>query len=121
MNRPIKFRAWDEDTKTMFEPPEITHWRLDEAFGMTTNRKTKGWIFLQFTGLLDKNGKEIYEGDVLQDVNVPTWKYQVLWGKYGWIMQMSTGRQTHMMRYHEDQKYEYEIIGNIYENPELLK
>lgn len=92
---------------------------------------------LQFTGLLDKNGKEIYDGDILHSYGelfsnfgqYPTGKYatsiyQVLWVKDGW------GHKTLVSKTqvigHESKGLAVmasltDIIGNIYENPELLK
>lgn len=65
-------------------------------------------IFLQYTGLKDKNGKEIYEGDVLRGGVYS--HYEVEWDadQCGWNI------GNHVQHF-------YEIIGNIYQNPELLK
>lgn len=63
-------------------------------------------VLMQFTGLLDKNGKEIYEGDILRGLGKVYFhqgKFCVEYGEeWGWISKNA------------------EIIGNIYENPELL-
>lgn len=127
--RQIKFRAWDEKL-TLWE-----YWGLPEDAGYIAGRFNKqnatkaGRRFststlTQFTGLHDKNGKEIYEGDIVK-----------------------TGEETGEVQYNEQQGafiilfYPHnskkksgaanlgstwpspakEIIGNIYENPELLK
>lgn len=96
------------------------------------------WLFilnefelLQFTGLTDKNGKEIYEGDICRtDVNGKLWV--VRWENYGWELinhQIKEPKQ----RMAGDEQYSFqkylqmlkkasatiEVIGNIYENPEL--
>lgn len=87
---------------------------------------------MQFTGLLDKNGKEIYEGDILRIANVKEeWKHgeppfdwrvlEVVWNKCNFAFNNSVlympftdyDRQTL-------EPYELEVIGNIYENPDLL-
>jgi len=75
----------------------------------------------QYTGLHDKNGKEIYEGDIVK-IDCPTMK---LTGK------IKYSEMSAMFYIHDEiedieetlwyQKEEYEVIGNIYENPELLK
>ena len=64
--REIKFRAWDKDEKRMTttfsvsSQGQVTFTPLGES-----TRYLTGYILMQFTGLLDKNGKEIYEGDII--------------------------------------------------------
>ena len=131
MNREIKFRAWDFGNKRMV---------LGEAIGFTfiTNtvfqdgdisatgeilltEKVKLSELMQYTGLKDKNGKEIYEGDV---VIVPNFNYEPDNGqnpKYllpiGYQPTGFTVGKDWMSELSSD---DYEIIGNIYENPDLL-
>ena len=97
MNRVIKFRAWDKKDKVM-----------REVYGM------------QFTGLKDKNGKEIYEGDIVETPHklMKKYKWQVIFHKGAFVLSDSIG-----FRYFYGKKYtqKYEVIGNRYENPELLK
>lgn len=76
----------------------------------------------QYTGLTDKNGKKIFEGDILEgdlydnlDPGVK-WKSTVVWGAFGWICK---ARQTCPMD--EFDIREGEVIGNIYDNPELVE
>jgi len=84
MGRKIKFRAWDVVTNTMIyngcfqfdqfgdhglRPDIDKHYVLPmkgiESGEMITENALNGWHLMQFTGLTDKNGKEIYEGDIL--------------------------------------------------------
>jgi len=115
--RPIKFRAWDKDTETMFIPEYISgDGKVYEDIGVSFQQELserKNVILLQFTGLKDRSGREIYEGDILENGDwVPdahttyTWKTEVKFidGCYCGI----AGEVV-------------EVIGNIYENPELLE
>lgn len=70
----------------------------------------------QYTGLKDKNGKEIYEGDVIESAS-GKYKYIVEWHHASWIRKpIGWWRFTSLYQHIEREK----IIGNIYENPELL-
>jgi len=111
MNRNIRFRAWDKEYENM-----TTAFLINPVTGMPTNDvgMMVHLILMQFTGLKDKNGKEIYEGDIVNTNNETPFivKYDntccaFLWGDY----------------YFEDRVEErkVKIIGNIYENPELIK
>jgi uncharacterized phage protein (TIGR01671 family) len=115
--REIKFRGWD-DIVNDFCYLIINHGsfpHIIESKGLKPN--VKKWE--QYTGLKDKNGKEIYEGDiVLYGINEH--KYEVKWVvdeeidafKYtGWDITSWYDKET---------SEEYTVIGNIYENPELL-
>jgi len=74
----------------------------------------------QFTGLLDKNGNEIYEGDVLyypmQGKRVVYYPFNERVASYG-LREISTGMCSTL----QDSHRVYEIIGNLYQNPELLE
>ncbi len=76
----------------------------------------------QYTGLKDKNGKEIYEGDIVEWAG---YKMEVFWGEDIGIGYGSCWRPCGDNKgYHESMTGfidEYEVIGNIYDNPELLK
>ena len=129
--REIKFRAWDKDMREMimvsgiqFDPhsplekPNI----IDERNDI---RDLDEIELMQYTGLKDKNGKEIYGGDILKSESWSKYGRQinpyliVQWGKVGWIVEGYNGQ----MKVHPDLdvRTDYEIIGNIYKNPELLK
>lgn len=116
MTREIKFRAWDKKQKKTREicMLETNNKVLENEFQAqyyfegeyTYSRDIE---LMQYTGLLDKNGKEIYEGDILKmDGGTPRVVFfgDGMFQLEGWV-RISTWKD--------------EIIGNIYENPELLK
>lgn len=69
----------------------------------------------QFTGLKDKNGKEIYEGDILGYWGTTTW--EVLWVEKKCAFRFG----NYVLNFPMTECIKKEVIGNIYENPELLK
>ncbi len=118
--RVIKFRAWDTATKELRR--DVTGFEgvtglmdgifVDGAFRSILRGEA---VPMQFTGLTDKNGKEIFEGDIFSDGEGT---FQVWWNeKVGvWAISDSDGVAEWLSDYNES----YEIIGSIYENPELL-
>ena len=122
MNRPIKFRAWSKSLERMipFEEIEISYHNitLKQTFDSQGDD-----ILMQFTGLPDKNGKEIYEGDIVRVVYDETFgivevKGVIEWDEQGnWCIDFpNKGCSLAINQLYE----EIEVIGNICENPELL-
>ena len=117
--REIKFRAWDTGIKRMVEWNMV---RRVEINNLASDRM--GWEFMQFTGLKNKNGKEIYEGDIVswefKETKAKTLKSVVLWSEYlnGFILGDSKDAKE---GYNLVSTRQCLIIGNIYENPELMK
>lgn len=120
--REIKFRYWNEVSGIMVNDPKMPYkkgWTVEQLFS------DRGWVWMQFTGLKDKKRKEIYEGDILanREVHGDNFYCVVEYGIDGFNGVTYPGR-NHCMPLHTIMTYEgaeyNEVIGNIYENPELL-
>lgn len=145
MNRTIKFRAWNSEKKLMgyFD---LTDFVAEEKYGdyhaeamcsdakgsfvfSITSSDTKYAIVMQFTGLTDKNGKEIYEGDIVHLVvgnrGGSEFVGDIYWNgdEARWTLRHPKGYHGHfgVTRDIIEVLEKWEIIGNIHENPELLK
>jgi len=120
--REIKFRVWHKADEKMYEVYGFAQnkWFLKgKQFPMPNGAV----VIMQYTGLKDKNGKEIYEGDLLTDYGEapPLYvEYSEEHGAYCFVDKFDpsgTVYYTPLMIYYE----QMEVIGNIYENPELLE
>lgn len=118
MSRPIRFRAWQLDA--MGNGPYM----VSDCAAWTVSELNAGGAIsvMQYTGLKDKNGDEICEGDIVVDTKSGDKKRQeVRWYRGGFMLQTEGHFGFHNIeRYDGDCKH-FEVIGNIYENPELLK
>jgi uncharacterized phage protein (TIGR01671 family) len=124
--RTIKFRAWDLINR---------HWcgyalrgfvLIDEGNKeqevIQWSPKRDGKILMEFTGLLDKNGKEIYEGDIVKCEQIMALvKYVVEPAIAGFVFDQDNCGAYREYAVKDGTAIHYEVIGNIYENPELLK
>lgn len=113
IQREIKFRAWETATKRMC-------YEIERSLLALCYYKTPSYELMQYTGLRDKNGKEIYEGDIISYLAYrnyrKTEKGEVRWGTDGWWIWNVKGyweSASHIRLY--DNLPDAEVIGNIYE------
>ena len=123
--REIKFRAWVKEKKAIFEVILIDYvtkkvtYLLERVGHLLSIRDAKfnDIEFMQYTGLKDKNNKEIYDGDIFH-IGSKKILYVVEWIDCG-----LKGRQIKNISWIglDYWKDDIEVIGNIYENPELME
>lgn len=123
--REIKFRAYHKERKEIFEIASIDFEEKKAALSngiiKLLNVDFKQFELLQYTGLKDKNGKEIYEGDILffRDENM---KYIVVWQDAAFIIKsIEIRKYSEKMFWLDDTEICCEIVENIYENKKLLE
>lgn len=153
--REIKFRAWNKENEKMIYsnetyPRSIYKFEFDivsnfnfkltkmvDRFNVKDDDGEDYYIecyepidadIMQYTGLKDKNGKEIYEGDIIQDCEGNVMK--VIWFDNGFMLEFRFKRKFEGEFYidktnlklsqTDDRRWGMQVIGNIYENPELL-
>ena len=126
--RDIKFRVWDNNLKVLYTPEmdkeEKNLWRISANGGDFTHSYDDG-ILMQYTGLKDKNGKEIYEGDLIHVEEYYSGDIRIK--AYNGVVEFDDGAFC-INSIHANEElneatiynYQIEIIGNIYKNPELL-
>ena len=125
--REIKFRAWDSkrmlmgDEYDFYVTPNGKIKYLEEhsdRFGLpfTTTNNHQDVTLMQYTGLKDKNGVDIYEGDVIESKQWNPERYEVCFeeGEFGF----KCGGAPYLNQAHYMSSFY--VIGNIYENPELI-
>jgi len=155
--REIKFRAWSKNTNSFLDDLSYTH-KFDPYGHVYSPQGSDNYVLMQYTGLKDKNGKEIYEGDVVKitdfcKYNLLTKKYQpvvsnaqVVFGKHQSSHEAGYSTHDELGCFLADKgmnqvwdnvgedvslfttigelgditNHWVEVIGNIYENPELL-
>jgi len=125
MSREIKFRAWDGGFMELSPFGIWSNYCIENGqfcrscgpYGQEYSQPTDS-ILMQYTGLKDKNGVEIYEGDILKDHSEDDIVLTVVvWNNFNCGFYTDYSNDPLEAYACED----YEVIGNIHENPELLE
>jgi uncharacterized phage protein (TIGR01671 family) len=135
----MKFRVWLKDKQVMEKVRSIEWAGIAVSSGFIKNidtisdryyskdyNGTENYILMQYTGLEDENEVEIFEGDIVKETKVYDYSddvdvniYQIIWNENvtGFTAEGKNGSNT----IHQNNMGVCEVIGNIYENPELLE
>lgn len=136
--REIKFRAWNPDWDEMvysgleilFDKREFYPFGFEVGF---SHYPTEEWTIMQYTGLKDKNGKEIFEGDIIKySFDLPESSYateeglkirinKVIWSELRSSFSVGSKMANNDLFRYVRNGNRVEVIGNIYENPEFLE
>lgn len=121
----LKFRVWDKKLQIIgtvsnidFEYEEVTFY-IDDEEELETCQPFEDVVLMQSTGLFDKNGVEIFEGDIVRNTHTGSV------GRVHWCVH-NTGFFYYVEKDKKDYtvfraKYNLEVIGNVYENKELIQ
>jgi len=129
MNREIRFRVWDKLSKKFIDLGVgglRGDYSFDDYLDDTFNDPISKFVAQQYTGLKDQNGTDIFEGDIVTyglPIGHPDkrkeFKEEIKWENHGWVLlgRVKDGTYANPM-------YSWPgmvVIGNIFENPELIK
>lgn len=129
----VRYRAWDSVKKEMFKDTfAITESGQVVVVEQESVASSPDYVFvdhlviMQSTGLKDKNGKDIFEGDVLEieDEGEVLGNAKLTWDKERAVFMIEAISVDDIAPFHEilsDESYSYRVVGNVYENPELLE
>lgn len=115
--REIKFRLWNKEYKEMYEPDYY------DPIGSILKQRDSD-ILMQYTGLKDKNGVEIWEGDIVEEI-VPV-EHTIQKAEVRWHVRRAKWVLSNTFRFGGggERELSYKtltVVGNIYEHPHLLK
>lgn len=114
--RHIKFRVWDSHEKQMITDDVYFYMSINKDGSINTNNSFGERIPMQFTGLYDKKGKEIYEGDILRTEHTTPLLVVYEDGGFCFYNDLTSGSD----RLAQNRCERLEIYGNVHENKNLL-
>lgn len=122
-----RYRAWLKEDKEMIDVEEINFFNGEFDFigdAITWMCKSDDCVLMQSTGLRDKNGKEIFEGDILSiETDEENVRVEVSWDSKHALFVFESKKYNEkeaLGELFEDNSYPFKIIGNIWEDGELL-
>ena len=131
MNRQLKFRVWDKLAERMIYPHNDNqqHFIIDlngRFHNLQNGSGGDDYVIQQYTGLTDKNGNLIFEGDIVQynqNSSYDNMDFIAKWSddKLGFIFQSNSGEQLVNQTPHLNRFKHLEVVGNIFEHENLLK
>lgn len=147
MNRKIKYRVWDNENKSYNDPYSYAYYALTQDGGLDfychgdhmSEADPDVYFIEQYTGLKDKNGKEICEGDIVEALVNGVWetgRNSISFGKAKWKLEViyngirfmdvfkiigSKNNPDRIYYLFDKELSDLEVVGNIHENPELLE
>lgn len=123
-----RFRAWLKEDKEMVDVEEINFFNGEFDFigdAITWMCKSDDCVLMQSTGLRDKNGKEIFEGDILSiETDEENVRVEVSWDSKHALFVFESKKYNEkkaLGELFEDNSYPFKIIGNVWEHPELAE
>lgn len=117
--RKVRYRAWDKKNKEMILDYKIKFIEGIYNYSLNDEFADEEYVFMQYTGLDDKNGKEIYEGDIVANKHNLQFVVEYVSGKFKFVEDTKSAI-IFMANLNDENNKQVEVIGNIYENPDLL-
>lgn len=116
--REIKFRVWDTESKIMFDWDRMQEWQGDVGYHDNMFRANH-YVPMQYTGLKDSGGTEIYEGDILESTAFGSEEIgKVIYSEDDAMFELEVDGVV--LNFGNESSKWWTVIGNIYENPEWL-